>query len=203
MDVLSIELLTCIIQCLALSGTPVSVSVAHEVTNALTSLRLVSSTVRSLPNTTSTATTSLTALPRTLLAQVRILQNEEHACWDSARRRPIRLCLPDKSWVLRLLYLASFPADTIDGLDIAAGIESFFELRSRSLTRRVTDMPLRSLYLEDGSRSIRPNLRRDLRKLDKLEEFTSAQDELYLDTSVAEGYKFLAGSFLYCHHGLD
>lgn len=52
-------------------------------------------------------------------------------------------------------------------------------------------MPTSQSLAKDDSCSIRPILPIAFQKLDKLEGFTSAQDALYLDMLVAEGYKSL------------
>jgi len=81
------------------------------------------------------------------------------------------------------LYLAPFPDDTIDNIEVVAGIEALFKVLAPHLRRLIIDMPLRSHYPnEEGSGTVRIPLRRALLGLERIEEFVSVQDELYLST---------------------
>ncbi|THC99726.1 hypothetical protein EYZ11_000776 [Aspergillus tanneri] len=80
------------------------------------------------------------------------------------------------------LFLAPFPEDDLDHLDIAQHIDQLCAKVCSSLTRLVIDMPLRRLYPYEDKNRVRPVLRTAFERLTAIEEFCSAQDELYLAT---------------------
>lgn len=191
--VLPTEVLSCIVQCLRPSDSPVAIPAIHEVTKALTSLTLVSSTLRSLaiPYLYTyclyiDGPLRLQLLLRTLSSKVDTGSDKEHQTSENARKTSTAFSLQGKSWMLKSLYLAPFTGDTIEEPAVAKMIDSLFELLSPSLARLVIDMPLRSLYPEEDIDNIRPILRAAFARLEALEEFTSAQDELYLETRVSD-----------------
>ncbi|PLB54568.1 hypothetical protein P170DRAFT_505312 [Aspergillus steynii IBT 23096] len=83
------------------------------------------------------------------------------------------------------LFLAPFPEEDLDHLDIAGQIDLLFSQICPYLTRLVIDIPLRFLYPEDDELHVRPLLRTAFERLTALEEFISIQDELYL--GITEG----------------
>ena len=194
MNTLPTELLSSIIQCLRPSGSPVAIPATHEVTKALLALTSVSSRIRSLAAPYLydyclyiDSPSRLQLLLRTLCSQADILRNEEHAFRESAGDKSLGPFLRDRGHgVLKSLYLAPFTQDTIKEPPVVQMIASLFEIISPCLTRLVIDMPLRSLYPEEDISGPRSVLNEAFQRLTALEEFTSAQDELFLDTLVAE-----------------
>lgn len=196
MDALPNELLSCIIQCLRPSGSPVAIPASHEIAQALLALTLVSSKIRSLavPYLYNyclyiDSPWRLQLLLGTLSREGNILQSRQHDCDEVAGSGPLgTFLLAHGHRVLKSLYLAPFEMDTIDELPVVKMIDHLFELLSPSLNRLVIDMPLRSLYPDDDTQEIRPVLRKAFQRLTALKEFVSARDELYLATWVVEGF---------------
>ncbi|KAK8212566.1 hypothetical protein IWZ01DRAFT_502497 [Phyllosticta capitalensis] len=80
------------------------------------------------------------------------------------------------------LFLAPFPQNTIDDWPTAQWTFELLSIMRQTLVRLVIDIPLRSLYPPDDHLSVRPRLRAAFEQLQRIEEFTSTRDELYLDT---------------------
>lgn len=86
---------------------------------------------------------------------------------------------------VRGLYLACFTSDTIKDPVIVNQIGKLFGLVHTRLAKLVINLPLRSHYPEDDvDLGLRRTLRRAFLQLSNLEEFTSVQDELYLDSEI-------------------
>lgn len=80
------------------------------------------------------------------------------------------------------LSLAPF-GDTIDDLPLCCWVRELFSYTCGTLRRLVIDIPLRSLYPENDHLAVRRVLREGFERLENLEEFVSAQDELYLEVT--------------------
>jgi hypothetical protein len=193
------ELLSCIIQSVRPSGSPVAVPAKHVVTQTLLNLTRASSRTRSLaiPYLYTyclyiDSPRRLELLLRTLSSHVDDLQTKTCATGGAAGSKSLGYNLLNHGHgVLRSLYLAPFEEDTIDDPPVVKMIASLFKLLSPSLARLVINMALRSLYPEEDSHSVRPLLREAFQRLTALEEFTSVQDELFLDTRDIERDDFV------------
>lgn len=87
------------------------------------------------------------------------------------------------------MFLAPFPADTIDEAPIVDGLLRLSNILSPHLKRLLIDMPLRSYYPDEpGSPNLRAVLRKAFLSLTALEEFVSVRDELYLSTRTPSDY---------------
>lgn len=161
------ELILHIIECLIPSQkTPVAFLPSDPVTHTLLNWALVCSLTR-------------------IKAQRLLLR---HCLFIDSRNRLESLLrhFPDHaSCHLHGLYLAPFPEEDLNHLDIAHHIDRLFSIVAPHLTRLVIDIPLRFLYPEDDEQLVRPILRSAFERLTALEEFCSIQDELYL--GITEG----------------
>ncbi|GFF26285.1 hypothetical protein IFM61606_09697, partial [Aspergillus udagawae] len=80
------------------------------------------------------------------------------------------------------LFLSPFPDDELDDPIVAKHLDQLSSSICGSLRRLVIDIPLRSLYPEDDHQEVRPILRSVFLRLIHLEDFCSAQDELFCAT---------------------
>ncbi|KAF2257844.1 hypothetical protein CC78DRAFT_598220 [Lojkania enalia] len=78
------------------------------------------------------------------------------------------------------LYLAPFK-ETIDDLPVALWTRELLLYTSPTLRKLVIDIPLRSLCAEEDRLDVRRILRDGFAQLERLEEFVSVQDDLFLD----------------------
>ncbi|RJE27604.1 hypothetical protein PHISCL_00029 [Aspergillus sclerotialis] len=161
------EVILHIINCLIPSPHPVVFPPSDPVTHTLLSLTLVSRF-------------TLTAARKLLI---------KHCLYiDCTRRFNEITSLKRKSEINPItvspigLFLAPYPGAIDESPKIATDIRFLLPSIKNTLTRLVIDIPLRSLYPEDDEISVRPKLRAAFLELIALEEFCSAQDELYLAT---------------------
>lgn len=160
------EVILNIITCLITPSPPVAFPPSDPVTRTLISLTLVS-------HFTST-------IARKLLIK--------HCLYIDCKRRFNKIIsLKRKSKTIPTtvspgLFLAPYPGSIAESPQIAKDISFLLPSLKNTLTRLVIDIPLRSLYPEDDENSLRSKLRAAFVELTALEEFCSAQDELYLST---------------------
>ncbi|KAF9894569.1 hypothetical protein FE257_006454 [Aspergillus nanangensis] len=81
----------------------------------------------------------------------------------------------------RSLFLAPFPSYNIAEPHIVRQVDRLFSQASASLRTLVINIPLRSLYPNEDDQGLRKIVRGAFCRLTALEEFCSAQDELYCD----------------------
>lgn len=165
------EIILHIIKCLIPSSLPVAFAPSHPVTRTLMNLTLVSILTSD-------------AAKRLLLKHCLYLDSEERLASLISLRKQSLIDLiaasPDG------LFLAPFPDQNLDYLEIAQNVGLLLSDVSGKLTRLVINMPLRYLHPEDDTNQVRPVLRAAFSGLTALEEFCSIQDELFLDTEERE-----------------
>jgi hypothetical protein len=199
MSRLPTELLYNIIEGLIPSSPPVAFSASHVVTRTLVNLCLVSRSIHHAAIRCLFAHCLYIDSPERLklLQQTLINHHQGRAFGENISLPPP---LP-KSWrdcnlgarlrsspisLIKSLFLAPYPGDTIDCPEIAPLILGLCTTLGPQLTRLVIDIPLRSLYPEDDINHVRPFLRAAFSQLVALEEFVSARDELFLDVTTRE-----------------
>jgi hypothetical protein len=196
MSRLPTELLFHIIECLIPSNSPLAFPASHVVTRTLLNLCLVSRAIHYAAVRCLFAHCVYIDSPDRLqlLQQTLIDHHLERAFGSSIlQQSPIdkdypafdlKACLENKPpSLIKSLFLAPFPEDTIDSPEIAQSILSLCTTVGPHLTRLVIDIPLRSLRPGDDTNHVRPFLRAAFQELVALEEFVSIQDELYLDVT--------------------
>lgn len=81
------------------------------------------------------------------------------------------------------LFLAPFRSETLAEISVLQDIYTLFGILAHNLRRLIIDMPLRSVYPNDGDGPrTRPLIRAAFEQLQTIEEFVSVRDELYLAT---------------------
>lgn len=199
MSRLPTELLYNIIECLIPSSPPIAFSASHIVTRTLLNLCLVSKTICHAAIRCLFAHCVYIDSPERLklLQQTLIDHHQGRAFAENiSQRSRLKEGCSDRNIdaylksgptsLIKSLFLAPYPDDTIDSPEIAPLILRLCTTLGAQLTHLVIDIPLRSLYPEDDTNHVRPFLRAAFSQLVALEEFVSTRDELYLDVTRRE-----------------
>lgn len=193
------ELLYNVIECLIPSSPPIAFSAFHIVTRTLLNLCLVSKTVHYAAIRCLFARCLYIDSPERLkLLQQTLIDHHQGRAFGASTSQPAPLkesCLDcnldarlknTPTSLIKSLFLAPYPDDTIDSPEIAPLILCLCTTLGPQLTHLVIDIPLRSLYPEDDTNHVRPFLRAAFSQLVALEEFVSTRDELFLDVTTPE-----------------